>query len=302
MLRRIVFLVLLLVLAAISWRYRKVLVFSALTAAGRNHPCTVAEVVTTHGHYEMGEAATEYIAQHSRQIKREPGYELWETPYGQFWIPANNTFLALDLGEQRRLIYGTWPDGVRSGDIVLDCGANVGVFVRTALNAGAKMVVAIEPAPENLVCLRRNFHDEIEARRVVIVPKGVYDREGYLTFEQDKTNSAADRFVPGGDAGPGALQLPITRIDTIASELQLTHIDFIKMDIEGSERFALTGANGVMAKHQPRLAICSYHLADDIGAISTVVRKANAKYSMRCGVCRLYYNPMRVGAQVLFFR
>ena len=61
---------------------------------------------------------------------------------------------------------------VRPGDVVLDCGANIGVFVRESLDAGAKTVVAIEPAPENIECLRRNFKDEIAAGRVIVYPEG----------------------------------------------------------------------------------------------------------------------------------
>jgi len=40
--------------------------------------------------------------------------------------------------------------GVRSGDIVLDCRAHVGTYARELLADGAKLVVAIEPAPKKL--------------------------------------------------------------------------------------------------------------------------------------------------------
>ena len=45
--------------------------------------------------------------------------------------------------------------------MVLDGGAHVGVYVREALDRGARLVVAIEPAPANVECLRRNFPEEI---------------------------------------------------------------------------------------------------------------------------------------------
>ena len=43
--------------------------------------------------------------------------------------------LPFNLAEQQRKIYGTGERAVRAGDIVLDCGANVGVFTRVALDA-----------------------------------------------------------------------------------------------------------------------------------------------------------------------
>jgi FkbM family methyltransferase len=46
---------------------------------------------------------------------------------------------------------------VRAGDVVLDCGAGIGLFARQALKRGARTVIAIEPVPENLECLRRNL-------------------------------------------------------------------------------------------------------------------------------------------------
>ena len=41
--------------------------------------------------------------------------------------------LPFNLAEQERKIYGKGPNFVRPGDIVLDCGANIGVFVRESL-------------------------------------------------------------------------------------------------------------------------------------------------------------------------
>ena len=59
---------------------------------------------------------------------------------------------------------------------MLDGGANVGVYTRKALDAGAKQVVAIEPGPENIACLRKTFGQEISEGRVIVYPKGVWTR------------------------------------------------------------------------------------------------------------------------------
>jgi len=81
----------------------------------------------------------------------------------------------MDGGRQRR-------DHVKPGDIVLDCGAHVGVFTDIALRRGASKVVSIEPDPTNLECLRRNFPSEIASGRVIIVPKGVWNRDQIITL------------------------------------------------------------------------------------------------------------------------
>jgi len=51
------------------------------------------------------------------------------------------------LSERAVGVCGEEGYGVRPGDIVLDCGADVGVFARTALKAGAERVVAVEVVP-----------------------------------------------------------------------------------------------------------------------------------------------------------
>jgi FkbM family methyltransferase len=84
---------------------------------------------------------------------------------------------------------------VRQGDIVLDAGANVGVFTRKALWAGAAKVIAIEPGPENLECLRRNFAAEIADGRVVLYPKGIWDKDDVLKLSIDPVSPARDSFV-----------------------------------------------------------------------------------------------------------
>jgi FkbM family methyltransferase len=61
--------------------------------------------------------------------------------------------------------------------VVLDVGANVGTDTKSALAAGAAVVVAIEPEPVTLECLRRNLAAEIREKWVAIVPKGAWDKE-----------------------------------------------------------------------------------------------------------------------------
>lgn len=220
-------------------------------------------------------------------VRTDPaGYDLVEAGDRQWWIPRRNRLaLAEMLAEQEADVYGG-AQGVRGGDVVLDCGANVGVYTRHALDAGARTVVAIEPAPENLECLRRNFADEVNAGRVIICPKGVWDRDEEIqirTFDKESGGNSVALNFRGSREGPW---VPLTTIDKIAAELRLDRVDFIKMDIEGSERRALAGARDTVARFQPRMAISLEHQPDDYEAISAIVAKLWPNLKYECGPCR----------------
>jgi FkbM family methyltransferase len=213
------------------------------------------------------------------------GYELVSVPPHKFWIPRGNRLaLAEVLGEQDEDVYGRG-DGVRSGDVVLDCGANVGAYTRHALDAGARLVVAIEIAPENLECLRRTFAPEIQAGRVIIYPKGVWDRDGQLTLRTVGGQSGSDSVamhVPGSNEGP---TVPLTTIDKIVDELHLDRVDYIKMDIEGAERQALAGGKQTIARFKPRMAISLEHLPDDTEVIPPLIERLEPGVKVQCGPC-----------------
>ena len=201
------------------------------------------------------------------------GYTLFETPTGSYWMASGSRdALEWDLAEQGRRIYGKDGNrGERRGDIVLDCGANVGVYTRTALTSGAKLVVAIEPAPENVECLRRNLAQEIAAGRVIVYAKGVWDRDDTLALNRDPKNSARDSLFQLEGKAINTIQVPLTTIDELVAELKLDRVDFIKMDIEGAERNAVLGAKETLRKFKPRMALCVYHRPDDPVAIPRAV-------------------------------
>ena len=232
--------------------------------------------------------------------KQDGDLQLWESPKGRFWMPgATKDLLAFLLAEQAVKIYGKGDSGVRPGDIVFDCGAHVGVFTREALNAGAKLVVAIEPAPANLECLRRNFASEIADGRVIVYPKGVWDKEDVLTFQVDNENSARNQFVPDG-AGPATQQIAVTTIDKLTAELRLDRVDVIKMDIEGAEQKALLGGQETIRKHKPRLAVCVYHGPTDAEQVPKVIAGLRSDYRRECGSCGI--SGMRLIPLTYLFR
>jgi len=251
---------------------------------------------------ESHDALMKRIASASRVVSEDTslGLELWETPKGKYWLPKKQgELLSSLLAEQDQHIYGSGEQAVRRGDIVLDGGAHIGVFSRTAIAAGAKLVVAIEPSPKNLECLRRNLASEIADGRAIIVPEGVWHEAGKLPFHMDPENSAGNTLLVSESHRPMTIEVPLTTIDHLVSRLKLERVDFIKLDIEGAEQNALQGGRGAISKYHPRMAICAYHTTTDAQKVPEVARAVWSGYRTGCGPCE--EQDFRIIPQTLFF-
>jgi FkbM family methyltransferase len=205
------------------------------------------------------------------------------------------------LAQQQMEFYGGKENGVQPGQVVLDCGAHIGVYVREALSRGASKVVAIEPAPSNVECLRRNFEKEIAEGRVIVAPVGVWDQDDVLPLYEFDHNSAADSFIIKGKVGKVLHKAPLTTIDKLAQEHGLSKVDYIKMDIKGAVLKALKGASATIARDHPRIAISTEEEADDPRPIRDHLAGLAKPYSASCGVCTFWHRRF-VHPDVMFFQ
>jgi FkbM family methyltransferase len=261
---------------------------SALVAMGRSEGCPLSQAVKAEDNLRRQIEIKDRILKASKRVEVDAqGFTLWDTPKGRYWVPKGSDYvLPFNLAEQERKIYGEGKHFVQQGDVVLDCGANMGVFTRVALDHGARLVIAIEPAPENLEVLKRNFAPEIAAGKVILYPKGVWDKDDVLSMNVDPTNSAADSFVLHPDPEQSkTIKLPLTTIDKLVEELKLDQVDFIKMDIEGAEPNALRGGKQTISKWKPRMAISVYHKPGDPVDVPAAIRTSWPDATEECGPC-----------------
>ena len=233
-----------------------------------------------------------------RLLRREGPLTLWQTADGDYWVPtADDGILPILQAQTARGIYWNGAMDVHPGDMVLDVGAYVGTYARHALERGAKLVVAIEPSPTSVECLRRNLAAEIAAGRVIIYPKGIWDKEDTLTLFVNPTNTSGNSFLPGGEKSDS---IPVTTISKVTAELNLPRVDFIKADVKGATERLLLGGSDVIVRDRPRMAFSTEELTDDAGSIAALAKKIQPAYEVNPGPCLLNYGSLYT--DVLFFR
>lgn len=273
---------------------------AVLVMAGHSRVCPFGQAVNAEAHEAQLMRIKDRYLYASHKISEENGLELWDTPKGRFWIPQGNKFvLPFNLAEMEQHIYGTGSHFIQPGDTVLDCGASDGDFTREALRAGAKLVVAIEVSPPAIECLRRNLAEPIAQGRAIVYPKGVWDRDSTLTLNLSDSNFAANSVVLQPKGSHRDVEVPLTTIDHIVSELKLGKVDFIKMDIEGAELKALAGGAATIKQFKPRMSIATEHNPDDEITIPNTVRGLRGDYQMSCGPCEA--SGANIRASVLYF-
>jgi hypothetical protein len=78
----------------------------------------------------------------------------------------------------------------------------------------------------------------------------------------------------------GTLRVKTVTIDSMIENGILPRVDFVKMDIEGAESAALTGAANSIHRFKPQLAISVYHSLDDLLRIPLQVKALCPDYRL----------------------
>jgi len=112
-------------------------------------------------------------------------------------------------------------------DVVLDIGANIGTFSRTALLAGARRVISVEPDPENFELLQINAPEADKFCMAVVAPGD--QRVGVTLYKNRGINKGLHSTVP--TKGRDMIMVPTIGWDYLMS-LGPTKV---KIDCEGAE-------------------------------------------------------------------
>jgi FkbM family methyltransferase len=127
------------------------------------------------------------------------------------------------------------------GGVFVDVGANVGTYAMVlARHVGESgKVIAIEPHPVTHARLAfNNAASGYTQTKLVAAAAGPAD--GELMIETDGDNLGASHIV-SGEASGKAIKVPSLRLQRILDDAGVTHVDALKIDVEGFEDRVLTG-------------------------------------------------------------
>jgi FkbM family methyltransferase len=137
---------------------------------------------------------------------------------------------------------------LKPGTTLLDVGANIGLFSIEGAASGAK-VIAVEAAPQHWQAIKASAAANGFEIDVAPYAAGEADGEAVLSLPNGGNHGM---FTLGRVSSTQTITVPVCRIDDIVGDMR---IDFIKMDIEGSEYKALLGAETTIARSRPPILI-----------------------------------------------
>lgn len=182
---------------------------------------------------------------------------------------------------------------IKPNDIVIDCGANMGLFSILAVKRGAEKVYAFDPQIRAQKLLNQNIKLNDCADKITLVPFGLYDKKCTLSFIEDNENIGGSHIERNQNTEHISDECNTTTIECVTiddwvTENNIPKIDFIKADIEGSERNMLIGAGKTIKRDHPRLAICIYHLPDDPEVLKNIILEIDPTYHIEMSAKKLY--------------
>jgi FkbM family methyltransferase len=155
-------------------------------------------------------------------------------------------------------------------EVFIDCGAFIGDTICDFLKycPEYKQIAAFEPDSKNFENLKKKYGAN---SKITLINAGAYSESGEISFSE--LGNADSKII---EASNSAVNIQIKAID----DLSLEKVSFIKMDIEGAELKALKGAEKIIAKNKPKLAICIYHSNEDMLGIAEFIHNAFPEYKL----------------------
>ena len=158
---------------------------------------------------------------------------------------------------------------IENDETFLDLGAFDGDTVENFIkrNNTYKKIISFEPNRDNYKKLYNKYNSN---ERVQMFNIGTFDKTTQLGFSS----------IGGKQAQVEEYGEETINVVDVDSFLCKENITFIKMDIEGSEKETIKGAETIIKKLKPKLAICIYHKKEDLFEIPLMIKELVPEYKI----------------------
>jgi FkbM family methyltransferase len=159
----------------------------------------------------------------------------------------------------------------KSSTVVLDAGANTGIFTLAACAANPSCTVtAIEPVKRVFDRLRRNIELNGWGRRVVLVQKAVSDTCGTASMSVPEQQIPCMATLAASGPAHGTAETVVTcTLDSL--EGMFHSLDLTKIDVEGAEYRVLKGMEKLLKRFRPALVL-EYSVPDSGPKITSLLK------------------------------
>lgn len=205
----------------------------------------------------------QYFVQHKDEIKKVYENLADEESKKQFLAHVdcriNLNFEGLPPADTANQYFPSDVVSLSADEVFLDAGAYDGDTLKdfaSRTNNKFTKYLALEPDPVNNEKLRHvatSYRDDL----VEVFPYAVGLENTILKF--DATGGAGAGF-----SEKGSIEVECKRADDFFYNYKPT---YLKFDIEGAELDALKGSEKIIETYRPKLAVCIYHLPDDLWRI-----------------------------------
>jgi len=136
---------------------------------------------------------------------------------------------------------------IRQDDIVLDLGANVGVYAVSAAARTNGKVIAVEPALQTFELLNRSAS---QFSNMTAIHTAISDKPGTAFLSH---GGSSENFKLSDNNETQGEEVPLVTVDDLAADHGIENVDIIKMNVEGHELKALDGAKKIIANGSPTI-------------------------------------------------
>lgn len=162
----------------------------------------------------------------------------------------------------------------------VDCGAYNGDTIDEFLkvtNNKFENIIAFELDGDNYKILNETVssYENGISEKIKCYNYGVWNEESEITYGKGADNDSSDGISIYKDNNKDIAKA--VKLDDILLGDKIT---LIKMDIEGAEQNALKGAENIIKKQKPKMAICLYHRLDDFWKIPLYLKKIVPQYKI----------------------